>query len=222
MATVALTASKVAAHGHGEACGCVAMEPDTAFTIDCSDTATMMQAFNDLVANSCNASATACEQTSCKRDYFIIQSHHDFCDHDQVPEAIEDGLHDFEGVCEDCIIRRQYNPSLPQCPSITCSDPTEANNAYADLTDASNGCSSDCSAAVCRDAYQVIRAYHDSCDEDDISTMIETGIHDFEDVCEQQGCNIVSKAFDPNTCGAADLVVNALLLSAVVALTRLF
>ncbi len=60
----------------------------------------------------------------------------------------------------------------------------------------SNGCSTDCSQNQCAENYRIIRAYHDTCDEDDITEDIEEAIHDFEEVCEDQGCNTGTPADD--------------------------
>jgi len=60
-------------------------------------------------------------------------------------------------------------------------------------------CTSSCSSSACADAFQIIRAYHDGCDEDSISQEIEEALHDFEDICSANDCN-VERTTDPLIC----------------------
>ena len=62
--------------------------------------------------------------------------------------------------------------------------------AYNYLEAVSHNCSIDCDSGECGVNYRIIRAYHDRCAEDEIPEVVEDGIHDFEEVCEDQGCNV--------------------------------
>ena len=104
----------------------------------------------------------------------------------QVPAAIEADFHDWEGHCNDCEITRKYDPALSMCPAVTCSDAAAANAALAALAAAS--CDTTCTAA-CGANYQILRAYHDTCEEDEVPMAVEMGLHDYEEPCEDQNCN---------------------------------
>ena len=70
-------------------------------------------------------------------------------------------------------------------------------SAYDVLTNATNKCLTECSSAACGAAYKIIRAAHDACNANDIPTTFEDAIHDYEDACAAQSCN-VGKATDPD------------------------
>ena len=55
---------------------------------------------------------------------------------------------------------------------------------------AQNQCTNSCESSTCASAFRTIRAYHDGCGESDISQTIEEGIHEFEELCEEQDCNV--------------------------------
>ena len=69
---------------HHHSCACEAEE--LGFKIDCSDTATMLTAMAALQASSC---ATNCTSSDCIKNFFIVQSHHDYCPEGGVPKEIE-------------------------------------------------------------------------------------------------------------------------------------
>ena len=54
-----------------ESCACVA--EDLGFTIDCANTAAMLEAMTYLNTNGC---ATACGSDDCVLNYYIVQAHH--------------------------------------------------------------------------------------------------------------------------------------------------
>jgi len=127
----------------------------------------------------------------CKHNYWLMQMHHDHCPHDALDESIEKGLHDFEEFYTDCTIDRLYDPSKDDCPSVSCS------NVNVDLADAvttltSSNCKTDCSSTTCKDTFQRILMAHDTCEESQLPTDLENGLHDFEDACENHICNTVS------------------------------
>jgi hypothetical protein len=95
---------------------------------------------------------------------------------------------------EACEIGRQYNPSLPACPNVTCNDTATIASAFSALE--TGGCATTCTSSACVSDYRVLRAYHDACDN--IPGIL--AIHDLEDACEAAECNTASSPFNPNTC----------------------
>jgi hypothetical protein len=74
----------------------------------------------------------ACDaQTSgvmlCHQAFFILQAHHNYCDHDTLSEAQEHLVHDFEGACTACEVARPKEDNLAACEVPTdCEDPAPA------------------------------------------------------------------------------------------------
>ena len=104
-----------------------------------------------------------------------------------MPGAIEVGIHDWEHHCDECHIDRMPDPSLPQCPSVDCSDATAATQALQALQ-ASAVCGTTC-GGDCGEHYRVLRAFHDTCEEEDLPHEVETFIHTYEEPCEAENCN---------------------------------
>lgn len=69
---------------HVESCACAAEELD--FSVDCSDTDAMMEALNVLKTGGCS---TDCSTPACEKNWYIVQTHHDYCDTSAVPNEIE-------------------------------------------------------------------------------------------------------------------------------------
>lgn len=183
--SVALVASLCVKFSHGASCACEA--ENTGFAINCDDQNATIDALASLDSNNCVAD---CSSDVCRRSYFIIQTHHDYCFEDQVAPIVETGVHDYESACEDCDISRRPNPNFPMCPSINCKVDGPGNDAYQALLD--GGCLADCSSADCVDNYRILVAAHDTCPEDSLTQDAEEGLHDLEPFCENQGCNIVA------------------------------
>jgi hypothetical protein len=190
------SASEEDHHDHGEPCGCVAEEQG--WTVDCSDSAAIDTAWAALATEGCAASMEACEDkaTDCAKNFAIVQAHHDHCDHDDVPQAVEQGYHTYEDVCKDnkCEIGRQYNANKAACPTVDCSDKV-AQQAAVDALDA-NDCNTACTGD-CATNFKLVVAFHDACEEDDLIDAIEHELHEFEESCEEEFCNSVSGPFDP-------------------------
>ena len=127
----------------------------------------------------------------CKHNYWLMQMHHDHCPHDALDESIEKGLHDFEDFYTDCTINRLYDPSKDDCPSVSCSS-VNVDLADAVTTLTNSNCNTDCSSTTCKDTFQRILMAHDTCAESQLPTDLETGLHSFEDACEEHICNAVS------------------------------
>eukprot|EP00588_Corethron_pennatum_P005516 CAMPEP_0194292360 /NCGR_PEP_ID=MMETSP0169-20130528/45462_1 /TAXON_ID=218684 /ORGANISM="Corethron pennatum, Strain L29A3" /LENGTH=373 /DNA_ID=CAMNT_0039040519 /DNA_START=17 /DNA_END=1138 /DNA_ORIENTATION=+ len=167
--------------GDEEPCACMAEEHD--FTIDCKDTAGMLNSLTELKTRTC---ATNCSSPECVKHYYVIQAHHDYCPEEDIPEEIEDGFHDYDQGCTHCAIKRLFTEGAPSCPIPNCED-NSGNEAYVSMMD--NNCLTDCSTDVCREHYFMLRAAHDSCDHDVLSTASEKGLHDMEVPCAAQLCN---------------------------------
>ena len=166
-------------------------------TIDCANTASMTAAVQQLNSSDCS---TDCTSSTCRTNFFIVQAHHDYC-LNTLPESVSEAMHDYEGECTECHIERQFDSALPTCPAYECSSTTEATTAAAALT--SGSCDTDCSSTACTNAYRIVRAAHDRCEEDDMPEAIEDGIHDFEESCESAECNVATKDAGVPTCSAA-------------------
>ena len=170
---------------HHQECVCIADE--RGWKIDCSNQVVMQSAFNLLQQYNCDKD---CKSDICQDNFYIVQTHHDRCLEDDVPEEIEKDFHDYEDSCVDCEIARQYDPTIPECPATFCSEDGPAVRAYNSLIE--NNCNTDCSSDTCVNSYRIVRGFHDRCEEDDIPEVIERGIHDYEDSCEAANCNAFS------------------------------
>ena len=179
-------------HDHEE-CACIF--EDYSLTMDCDDT-DAMEDYYDLWFESsiCNSTSNCghntTEEENCQKYYYFIQGHHDYCDDEGIPNYILVGFHKMEeGGCDDCEVDKQYNEDYDDCPDVDCTDDVDAREQVSILDD--NDCIDDCNTTICIDAYQTIRAYHDGCEDGDDALVeeIETGIHEYEEVCEQHECN---------------------------------
>ena len=145
-----------------------------------------MESMTFLKSNNCAAVCTEDEAPECFRHYLIVQSHHDYCPEDGIPEEIEDGFHDFDIACTPCAIDRKATDGAEDCPVETC-EKGPGDDAYAALI--LNDCVKDCSSDQCKDLYFTLRYQHDKCDHDTISSASEDGIHDLEVPCGIHKCN---------------------------------
>ena len=55
------------------------------------------------------------EVMECHKAFFILQAHHNYCDHDTLSEAQEHLVHDFEGACMACEVARPKEDNLDAC-----------------------------------------------------------------------------------------------------------
>lgn len=166
--------------GHTETCACAAKEEG--FKIDCTQGDLLLSTLSALEADGC---ATKCSSESCHKNFLIMQSHHDFCLHEEVPEPVENAFHDYDEACAACEITRRRNFELIDCPTAVCDN--RGNTAYQVLL--TSGCLTDCKSATCGSNYQILRAEHDNCEHDTLSEAAESGIHNFEEICEPFNCN---------------------------------
>eukprot|EP00579_Thalassiosira_antarctica_P001491 CAMPEP_0201872914 /NCGR_PEP_ID=MMETSP0902-20130614/5526_1 /ASSEMBLY_ACC=CAM_ASM_000551 /TAXON_ID=420261 /ORGANISM="Thalassiosira antarctica, Strain CCMP982" /LENGTH=236 /DNA_ID=CAMNT_0048399347 /DNA_START=50 /DNA_END=760 /DNA_ORIENTATION=+ len=167
-------------------CACEAEE--FGFQIDCEARGAMLNAMSFLTTNGC---ATDCSSADCEKNYLIVQSHHDYCPEENIPEDIEDGFHDYDVSCTACEISRAFTEGAPNCPAAKCDD-NSGNDAYAAMAEA--GCGTDCSSDACRDNYLTLLVTHDDCEHDTLSRASEEGLHDMERACVDVVCNSVDGA----------------------------
>ena len=196
--------------------------------INCTDTTAMNNALEYLetAGNNCKVKDHSPE---CEKNFNIINTHHDHCDHDQVPEEIEKEIHEFEHLYTDCQIERKYYDLGGICKEIEC----EASGTKAELTTAindlkSNNCNAtakSCEAPACKDAFQKVLMAHDTCDHDDVPTNVEQSLHDYEEACDSVRCNTVTKTEAENSLicsgAAAATTRGAFLLAAIAVATTL-
>ena len=91
-----------------ESCACAAGR--LGFSIDCTNQAAITAAITYL---STHGVCSSCAPTDeCKKQFAILQTHHDYCHHEEIPEAAEHEIHDFEAFYEGCTIKRRYDPQL--------------------------------------------------------------------------------------------------------------
>lgn len=148
-----------------------------------------------LKANACNT-GTACKTNkACAKDFLVVVAHHDHCLSEQVPPHIEDSLHDFEEFCTSCFVARQFDPKLPVCDAVTCSDTAGLATAINFLKDTANNCSATQCAGACAAPFKRLRAAHDRCEEDDVPRDAEGLLHSLEDACAAVDCNVATAAF---------------------------
>ena len=184
------------AHAHGPPCVCEA--EDFGWAIDCTNVEPVADAINFLLdsANGCSFE-DAEENVDCVENYHLMQAHHDFCPHHALDSVVVDGyggvetlIHSFEQLYDDCMIGRMYDPELAMCPEVSCSDEDAMMAAVATIT--SDACANAC-VDDCEMAFQTILHVHDVCDEDEIPTVLEETLHDFEELCEEHLCNSVTE-----------------------------
>ena len=146
----------------------------------------MLESMAFLKSNNCAAICSEDEAPECFRQYLIVQSHHDHCPEEGLPEELEDGFHDFDTACTACAIDRKATDGAEDCPVGTC-DKGPGDDAYTALI--LNDCGKDCSSDECKDLYFTLRYQHDKCDHDTISAASEDGMHDLEVPCGIHKCN---------------------------------
>ena len=140
-ASLCVAESEGHAHGDGgEPCGCAQFEADHPFTIDCSNKPYINAAIARLEALGtpsealCKAGDADGVMTH-QVDFFIMQAHHDYCDHDTLPTGAEKIFHDWEAHCLNCVIKRNYDPTLSDCVVPTCSNSGPIDTAHVTLTE---------------------------------------------------------------------------------------
>jgi len=166
-------------------CACDALE--YGFNIDCSNQDAMNQAIATLESNNCSVECNS--SMLCKKNFLIIQSHHDYCFHEEVPEVIQTGIHIYENVCTEvhCDINMKFDSESRKCPPVDC-ETKVGDEAWQVMV--MSDCSSDCSSSDCANNFRIIKAVHDKCPRDTLSTVVEIGYHDVDEACEAFGCNL--------------------------------
>merc|ERR1712054_727862 len=185
-------------HEHGEPCYCLAME--NAWELDCLNTTGLVLPALEYIIDPFNGCSfeDAGSDMSCLNNYHIVQAHHDHCPHDALDVVgewmdVENILHDYEDFFLDCEIGRLYDPTLESCPTVDCENTPAMMEAVATLT--SGACEDSCDYS-CSMAFQIVLSVHDVCDEDDVPYVLETSLHDYEEICEEHLRNSVGPDFD--------------------------
>ncbi len=115
-----------------------------------------------------------------------------------MPLEVETELHHFESFYEDCEIRRQFDSDLDACPAIDCANIlTDMGSIVTEMSE--ENCNTDCSSDTCNTKYQKMLMAHDTCEEDQLPTALETTLHDYEEACEANLCNASPAAFTLDT-----------------------
>lgn len=171
-------------------------------TIDCATAdATTTAALNYLETNAVCKTAAGEDNAQCVSNYYVMQAHHDHCAHEDMPLAVETKIHDYESFYEDCEIRRQFDPDLDACPTIDCNNIlTDMGNIVKEMSDANCYTGTTCeTSATCKEKYQKMLMAHDTCEEAQLPTKLETTLHDYEEKCEPNLCNTSPAAFTLDT-----------------------
>jgi len=170
---------------HDHFCACEAEE--FGFDIDCSNTEAMTTAMDNLATLNCG---NDCTSEECEKNWLTVQTHHDYCYNNEIPQAVEDGFHDYDEVCASCDIVRKPVEGAENCPVANCEDGS-GNDAYQELTEL--GCLDDCSIDGCEAAFLTLLTVHDQCEHDALQQAAEEGFHDAEEACyDLYQCNAVN------------------------------
>jgi len=190
--TFLLAATAVSAADDVPTCACLAK--DLGFEIDCTATAVIETAY-DAVVKDC---LTDCTSADCKKNFAIVESHHDFCLHDQVPKRVEVGFHDLEEVCAvQCKIGRLRDPDHGVCETITCPEFAFQTEEVIE-TLSTNGCDTKCPEDKCGVAFRKLRVIHDVCEAADDKAFEWAGVFAVSDASHTWSMQKVSGAYaDP-------------------------
>jgi hypothetical protein len=156
-------------------CACLAQ--DLEFTIDCTATAVIDKAYDYCAANC----LTKCDSAECTKNFAIVEAHHDFCLHDQVPKEVEVGFHDLEEVCaKQCSIGRLKDDDHVACPEMAC--PGEDGMVGVVNTLYSLDCATKCTNDnACGEAFRKLRVIHDNCEAANAKAFEWAGAFAIED-----------------------------------------
>lgn len=103
-------AAAEATNGQSHSCACEAEE--LGFSIDCSADGVMLEALSELQAAGC---ANDCTSTTCVKNWYIVQSHHDYC-----PEAALPVVSRFEQSGSFRLLRHECHCSERRVKMIDC------------------------------------------------------------------------------------------------------
>eukprot|EP01048_Picozoa_sp_COSAG05_P005736 COSAG05_NODE_349_length_10936_cov_9.714404_5_plen_362_part_00 len=193
-------------HDHAsESCACVSAEADHTFSLDCNAGAAIATSATTL--GECTASLAGCTDnadTACQTAFYHLVFVHGWCDHETLTTEQEELIHTYEDACTSCQIYPPYNSAAEACDTPTCADTAAAQTAYDTLntTCPAGVCpaGTTCADAALSQAWQTVVAYHDLCAHDDVPTYIEVAYHDFEEPCEDNGCNVIGVDYDGTVC----------------------
>jgi len=190
-------------------CACQARAHN--WEIDCTTAAgtqkvtTAVQKLKD--GTKIGVAAAACADINppqaCIDEFYVLQTHHDHCLTNVVPTQYEQDFHKFEEFYTSCFVKRQYDPALPNCQAVTCTDQQSMTNAQVTLKsstckDATTGkvTATTCAKTECSGAIKTVLMAHDTCSQSVLPDSLEKELHEYEEACKAQLCNSASAAFD--------------------------
>lgn len=190
-------------HSHGGSSGwydnfegkCVCQAAAHNWKLDCTNKAKISEAVAALDAD--NACAAISPPQTCIDHFYVMQAHHDHCLHNQLPVGIEMKLHAYEHFYTDCMVQRAFDPGLPACAAVTCTDHASLTNAVQTLQNGKCNSTTECATSSCSAAIKTVLMAHDTCSEQQLPNNLEVALHDFEEPCEAQLCNSAQAVFDP-------------------------
>ena len=132
---------------HLPICACLAA--DFGFSIDCSAQDKIQESYDAAMADC----FSDCSSEPCRKNFAIVEAHHDSCSHANVPLEVELGFHDLEKSCGH--LCRIGLSDVTACPGRTCNDADEKKRNVLDILKESD-CVSDCAVATCQEAYGML------------------------------------------------------------------
>eukprot|EP01025_Chloroclados_australasicus_P060907 TRINITY_DN788_c0_g1_i5.p1 TRINITY_DN788_c0_g1~~TRINITY_DN788_c0_g1_i5.p1 ORF type:complete len:537 (+),score=86.57 TRINITY_DN788_c0_g1_i5:111-1613(+) len=157
-------------------CECVLDSP-----VDCSDDAVLNAAVSTLLDN-VDLCLNECPMHSvCQNAFWIVHAYHEAPNCPAWNAEAGEAYHDFSVGCVGCIVEMD-DAMGRMCEEVDCSDAEDQNNLVAQLTNAP--CLTDCATDnACSTAWYRLAAYHEICDELDLSLTLTDQYHDIREVC---------------------------------------
>lgn len=202
----------------GDLCACLLNEEAHRFSIKCDaeDMSHVHEAWSILANEPACASELGClaesNNSTCRKNFFIVQAHHDHCIHDAIPTEIEKGYHSFDQNCWHCNIERGYQDGFPTCPEVDCTNEMLANFAARVLGSACGVPEEEgeeiedcCNTAQEISAFRLILSLHDYCGPT-APKIVDELLHDYEEACEEHFCNTSTESYRGDLCPFNDFV----------------
>lgn len=180
------------------------------FDINCSDTLQIAAAYETLIDDPiCEyylGRLTCKPIPACERAFSILKTHHDHCPAQTLTNEQAFVMHVFRrnGECQDCWIRKKYDPDLPLCTQWPICNNYVGKDLLFDAIDAlnKNGCAemARCSSVFeCRNAFQLLRAAHDYCYPETLlsDVRIVRALHEYETSCKAAECTMQWDSYTP-------------------------
>jgi len=211
-ASLLLTATAQDLHDHHatEVCACAAAEADHLFSLDCTDTAAI--AASETTLGGCPNTDAGCSDAveadgtmPCKGAFFHLYYAKKWCGETVITASQEALVHTYEDACTACEVSRPYDATVSDCAQPTCTDAATGEAAAAVLDAActpDGGDGTCCSTPDLVTAWQIVIAYHDLCEEDEVPASVENAMHEYAHACESSMCNTAAADYDGTVCPA--------------------